>query len=74
MNMESLWFVEWSEDQKCFNVELMNEVLKRNFQLMAEGNGGGYIPIAICKTIHEANMCCEESKKFLDKNRPEARS
>jgi len=70
MNIESLWVAEWSEDQKCFNVETLDAILKRNFQIMAEGNGGGYIPFAICKTIREANEACESGKQFLQKNRP----
>jgi hypothetical protein len=72
MRMDSLWVAEWSEDQKAFNVEPLDALLKRNGQILADGKGGGYFPIAICNTIHEANKSCEVAKKFLRKIRPEA--
>ena len=72
-NLETLWVAEWSEEQKCFNVDPLLVALKRNNRVFAKGKGGGYFPLGIYATHDEASAACEAGKEFLRKHRPRGR-
>lgn len=58
--MNELYVLEWSQKQKCFHIETLDEMQKRNFAAFRENRNTEYIPIMLCESRKDAH-------KFADK-------
>ncbi|MBF8279793.1 MAG: hypothetical protein HW385_1225 [candidate division NC10 bacterium] len=52
--MRNLWVAEYSQQQKCYHVDPMVDVLRHNLENIEYGTDPGYIPIGVFQTDNEA--------------------
>jgi hypothetical protein len=58
------WIVSWSERQKCFHVETVEEMLLRNRDNFERHTGVDFVPLCIEDSIKDANKAVEEYRRM----------
>ena len=53
------YVVNWSEHQKCFNIETIKEMLHRNRENFQHGAAVDLVPIAFAASFKDANEIAE---------------
>ncbi len=59
-NTGDFWVVEYSTQQKAFNIDSLARILAVNYKMVKEGENNGYLVFGIFRTIQEANTACDK--------------
>ena len=62
-NLNKLWTVQYSVEQRAFHIETLAETLQLNRELAAKGFAGQYVPVAAFSTRKECSDFITECRR-----------
>lgn len=66
MNNYEVWIVEYSAEQNCFHIDLLDKVISNNWRSLYLEKPISYVPIAYAGTIEEASALALAYRKQLE--------
>lgn len=68
ININGLWAVEWSNSQKAFNVQTLDEAIKANWYSSYEKKPSDWLILGVANNHAEANSMCHQLREKLNLN------
>jgi len=68
VNPSDVFVLSWSFSQRAFDVDSLEDVLSRNFDVFRRHCGADYIPLGIYPTREAANDAYDEFRKWLPRS------